>query len=114
MGLAALHAFARHGPNAVGDFGRPGHQHFAGPRSAKNAKLKRTRARAVFLPEHGHERRQCVVRHRGVMLDLADLRLLGKELVEIAAPARRVLAGAITAHPRPIKYALNAPTDAPR
>ena len=44
-----------------------------------------------------------------MVLDLAHLGARRQQLVEMAAPARRILALAIAAHRRPIEHGLDAP-----
>jgi hypothetical protein len=64
---------------------------------------------ALLLAQGYQEARQLVVGQCGVMLDLAHLAASGQQLVDMAAPPRRVVSGSISAHLGPIEYRLNAP-----
>src|SRR6266851_4948882 len=109
MLLASLHARHRHGPDLFLeiDLVPPRAYHLAGPRRGQDQELECPRCDALLLMQLRHEGRDIVIRQRGMMLDLANLATGRQQLIEMAAPARRILAFAIGAHRGPVEDRLD-------
>jgi hypothetical protein len=71
-------------------------------RRGQDREFERTRADTVHPAQLDHERGDLVIRQRRMMLDTANLATTRQQVFEMAAPARRVFASAITARRRPI------------
>jgi hypothetical protein len=83
-------------------------------RGGQDRKFQRPRGNALLLAPLGQERGELGTGQRGMMLDPAHLRLLRQQIIEMAAPARRVLTDAIAARCRPIEYAFDPAFDSAR
>jgi hypothetical protein len=79
----------------------------AGARRGQDGEFEGSRPHLLTLAQLGHERRQVGPRDRRVMLDGADLSRGGQQLVEMAAPSRRVNALAKAADGCPIEHGLD-------
>ena len=106
MVLAGLHALGWHGPEVVLPvyFRKLGADGFAGPRRGEDGELKRPRGNAFLLTQLYQERWQFGIGQRTVMLDLAHFCPRWQQLVEMAAPARRIFALAIATHRGPVEH----------
>jgi hypothetical protein len=114
MLLPCLHAPARYRPDLRLDVDLvPARaDRLARPRGGQDGEFQRSRDQRAVLAQLGHERRQLRIGQCGVVLDLAHLATRRQQLVEMAAPARRVLSSAIAAHFCPVEHGLDAPAQA--
>src|SRR3954462_12371904 len=88
----------------------PRADHFAGPSGRQDCELKCSRRNAVGLAQGCRERRNLVEGHSGMV---ASGKLIGpgKQVIEMAAPARRVLSRPEPLRLRGVQHPLNATTN---
>ena len=67
------------------------------------------RGNTVLLPEPVHEGRQFAIEEGCMVPDASHPRARGKQLVQMPAPARRILALAIAMNPGPIENEFDTP-----
>src|SRR6266702_26296 len=96
MLLAALHAPSRHRPDPVFDLVWQRSNHFASARCGQDQELESPCGYSLLGAECSHKPGQLVVRQSGMMFNLAYLGACRQELIEMTAPARWIVALAIT------------------
>ena len=98
-----FHAPGRNGPSLVQqvDLAPPRNYRLARSGGREDRKFERAGCNALLLAQRDQEARQLAVGQCGVVLDLAHLAARRQQLVEMAAPARRVFAGADSRAPSP-------------
>jgi hypothetical protein len=111
--FAALHTSGRHCQNPVFDFGWQRPDYLARARRCENQELKRAGRNTLVGTQRGHECGQFIIGQGGMMLYTAHLGARRQQLVEVAAPARGILAMAKAACCRPIEHSLD-PSAKPR
>jgi hypothetical protein len=106
--LASLHARGRHGPHRAVkvEFYPSGPDHLARARGGEYSEFESARRYALALAQGGHECRHIGIGHRRMMASRQALPLR-QEVVEMAAPARRILAAAQPLRLGRIKHALD-------
>ena len=104
MLLTRLHARRWHGPDLLLeiDLVPPCADHLAGSRRGQDQEFKCPRRDALLLTQLRHQGRDIAIMQRGMVLDLANLVTGRQQLIEMAAPARGVLALAVTTHRCPV------------
>lgn len=91
------------------DLSPGGAKHLSGSSGGQDAEFQRTGGQGLPRAQLGHEGRHISVGQGGMVATL-ELRALGEEGVEVAAPPSRVLAGAQPSRLRRIKHSLDAAT----
>src|SRR6516165_3662834 len=87
---------------------------FPSPCGDKDRKFEPARGNALLLAQRDHEGTDFGIWQRRMVLDPADLRFLGQQLVEMPAPACRVLTVTVAAGCCPIEDHLDAAAHAAR
>ena len=103
--LARLHAAGRDRPHALLEIDLiPARtERLARSRRGEDDELESACARRCIGAQLRHQRADLAVGHRRMMRDPTNLSLGGEQLVEVAAPYRRIFALAVAAHLGPVQ-----------
>ena len=106
-----LHPLGRNNPNCLReiDFLPSSSECFARPRGRQYRKLERSRGDSGLLAKRRHEPWNFVDWQCCVVPYGRDFTALREHMVEVPPPSRRVVAGAMAPHARPIENRFNAP-----
>src|SRR5262245_14536463 len=112
MLFTGFHALSRYNPHrgVEVEFVPSGAKHLARACGGEDGKLEGASARPFPFAKFCYERWHIGIRQSCMMLDRAHLGARWEKLVEMAAPAGRIFAFAIAAHPGPIEDAFNTAT----